>query len=172
VILALLTVALVAGLAAAAVGDLGVAMDQVTGRHDQAQARQLARGAVDWARNVLAEDARRSNVDHLGEAWAVKVPPTPVEEGEVSGELQDLSGRINLNKLVQIDGPTLQERDQFLRLLKLLGVETSEALDLTNALIDWLDRNDSPACPAAPNPPGTAPSSPPQPGQRAAGQRW
>ena len=87
VILALLTVALVAGLAAASVGDLGVAMDQVTGRHDQAQARQLARGAVDWARNVLAEDARSSSVDHLGEAWATKVPPTPVEEGEVSGEL-------------------------------------------------------------------------------------
>ncbi|WP_374498524.1 type II secretion system minor pseudopilin GspK [Zoogloea sp.] len=147
VILALLTVALVAGIAAAAVGDLGVAMDQVVGRHDQAQARQLARGAVDWARNVLAEDASRNNVDHLGEAWAVKVPPTPVEEGEVSGELQDLSGRINLNKLVQIDGPTLHERDQFLRLLKLLGVGDSEALDLTNALIDWLDRNDSPTLP-------------------------
>ena len=75
-ILALLTVAFVAGLAAAAVGDLGVAMDQVTGRHDQAQARQLARGAVDWACNVLAEDARGSTVDHLGEAWAVQVPPT------------------------------------------------------------------------------------------------
>ena len=37
VILALLTVALVAGIAAAAVGDLGVAMDQVQGRHDQAR---------------------------------------------------------------------------------------------------------------------------------------
>ena len=104
VILVLLTVALVAGLAAASVGDLGVAMDQVTGRHDQAQARQLARGAVDWARNVLAEDARSSSVDHLGEAWATKVPPTPVEEGEVSGELQELSGRLNLNNLVRADG--------------------------------------------------------------------
>ncbi|MBL8457727.1 type II secretion system minor pseudopilin GspK [Zoogloea sp.] len=147
VILALLTVALVAGIAAAAVGDLGVAMDQVIGRHDQAQARQLARGAVDWARNVLAEDVNRGNVDHLGEAWAVKVPPTPVEEGEVSGELQDLSGRFNLNKLVQIDGPNPRERDRFMRLLNHLGVGQSDALDLANALADWLDRDDSPTLP-------------------------
>ena len=139
VILALLTVALVAGLAAAAVGDLGVAMDQVTGRHDQAQARQLARGAVDWARNVLAEDARGSTVDHLGEAWAVQVPPTPVEEGELAGDIREQSGRINLNNLVQADGPDLGEMDQFLRLLAILGVGDSQALDLRAALLDWLD---------------------------------
>ncbi len=144
VILALLTVTLVAGLAAAAVGDLGVAMDQIIGRHDQAQARQLARGTVDWARNVLAEDARTTQVDHLGEAWAVKVPPTPVEEGEVSGELQDLSGRINLNNLVQAD---ILEVQQFQRLLGLVGVSDSEALTLTDALRDWLDADDEPRLP-------------------------
>lgn len=144
VILALLTVTLVAGLAAAAVGDLGVAMDQIIGRHDQAQARQLARGTVDWARNVLAEDARTTQVDHLGEAWAVKVPPTPVEEGEVSGELQDLSGRINLNNLVQAD---VLEVQQFQRLLGLVGVSDAEALTLTDALRDWLDADDEPRLP-------------------------
>lgn len=153
VILALLTVALVAGLAAASVGDLGVAMDQVTGRHDQAQARQLARGAVDWARNVLAEDARSSSVDHLGEAWATKVPPTPVEEGEVSGELQELSGRLNLNNLVRADGSSgstsadIVEVEQFQRLLGLLGTGQSEAGSLTTALLDWLDSDDTPRLP-------------------------
>ena len=153
VILALLTVALVAGLAAASVGDLGVAMDQVTGRHDQAQARQLARGAVDWARNVLAEDARSSTVDHLGEAWATKVPPTPVEEGEVSGELQELSGRLNLNNLVRADGSSgstsadIVEVEQFQRLLGLLGTGQSEAGSLTTALLDWLDSDDTPRLP-------------------------
>lgn len=168
VILALLTVALVAGLAAAAVGDLGVAMDQVTGRHDQAQARQLARGAVDWARNVLAEDARGSTVDHLGEAWAVQVPPTPVEEGELAGEIRELSGRVNLNNLVQTDGPDLAEMDQFLRLLAIVGVGDSQALDLRAALLDWLDPDDAPRLPggaeaswyAAQNPPRRAANGP------------
>jgi len=147
VILALLTVALVAGLAAAAVGDLGVAMDQVTGRHDQAQARQLARGAVDWARNVLAEDARTSQVDHLGEAWAVKVPPTPVEDGEVGGELQELSGRLNLNDVGGADGADIVAIEQFQRLLALVGVSGSDAIDLIAALLDWLDADDSPRLP-------------------------
>ena len=147
VILALLTVALVAGLAAAAVGDLGVAMDQVTGRHDQAQARQLARGAVDWARNVLAEDARGSTVDHLGEAWAVQVPPTPVEEGELAGEIRELSGRLNLNNLVQADGPNALEIEQFQRLLGSVGVGDAEALSLTAALLDWLDADEEPRLP-------------------------
>jgi len=147
VILALLTVALVAGLAAAAVGDLGVAMDQVTGRHDQAQARQLARGAVDWARNVLAEDARGSTVDHLGEAWAVQVPPTPVEEGELAGEIRELSGRLNLNNLVQTDGPDAIEIEQFQRLLASVGVGDAEAISLTAALLDWLDADEEPRLP-------------------------
>ena len=147
VILALLTVALVAGLAAASVSDLGVAMDHVAGRHDQAQARQLARGAVDWARNVLAEDARSSTVDHLGEAWAVKVPPTPVEEGEVSGELQELSGRLNLNNLASADGADIVEIEQFQRLLAILGIGDGDAQNLTAALLDWLDADDSPRLP-------------------------
>jgi len=146
VILALLTVALVAGLAAASMGDLGVAMDQVAGRHDQAQARQLARGAVDWARNVLSEDARTSQVDHLGEAWAVKVPPTPVEEGEVGGELQELSGRLNLNNLAG-DSADIVEVERFQRLLSIAGVADGDTLSLTAALLDWLDRDDSPRLP-------------------------
>ena len=168
VILALLTVALVAGLAAASVGDLGVAMDQVTGRHDQAQARQLARGAVDWARNVLSEDARSSQVDHLGEAWAVKVPPTPVEEGEVSGELQELSGRLNLNNLVLVDGTDIVEVEHFQRLLVVFGVGEGDALNLTAALLDWLDADDNPRLPGgaesawygAQNPPRRAANGP------------
>ncbi|MDD3354602.1 type II secretion system minor pseudopilin GspK [Zoogloea sp.] len=148
VILALLTVALVAGLAAATVGDLGVAMDQVIGRHDQAQARQLARGAVDWARNVLAEDGRTSSLDHPGEAWAVKIPPTPVEEGEVSGELLDLSGRFNLNSLSEgIEGASPLQVSRFVRLLGHAGVSEQDALPLAQALIDWIDPDDQPRLP-------------------------
>jgi general secretion pathway protein K len=157
VILALLTVALVAGLAAAAVGDLGVAMDQVTGRHDQAQARQLARGAVDWARNVLAEDARGSTVDHLGEAWAVQVPPTPVEEGELAGEIRELSGRVNLNNLVQLDGPDALEIEQFQRLLAASASATPRPSASPPRSSTGSTPTTSRACPAAPNPAGTAP---------------
>lgn len=147
VLLALLTLALVTGLAAAAFAELGVAIDALQGRHDQAQARQLARGAVDWARNVLSEDARTSAVDHLGEAWAIRIPPTPVDDGEVGGEIQDLSGRINLNDLLAGGTESGHTRTHFQGLLQIIGVAPPGSTALTNALLDWLDADDSPRQP-------------------------
>lgn len=142
VIVALLVVALVAGIAAAAVGDLGIALENAGGRHDQAQAHQLARAAVDWARNVLAEDARTTAVDHPGEPWAIKVPPTPVEEGEVGGEIVDYSGRFNLNNLWRGETPSAVNIARFKALLQLLGVPEGEAGARSEALLDWLDADD------------------------------
>jgi general secretion pathway protein K len=139
-ILAILTVALVAGLAAAIVGDYGAAVASVSGRHDQAQARLLARGAVDWARNILQEARRTSNYTYAGEAWATHVPPTPVEEGEVAGEIEDASGRFNLNALVDPSGLVNQDQvGAYVKLLGLLGVGSAQADDLALALVDWLD---------------------------------
>jgi len=140
-IMALLAMALVAGTAAAMIGDFGHSLEIVSGRHDQTQARILARGAVDWARNVLAEDDRTSTVDHALEPWNVKVPPTPVEEGEVSGELQDLSGLFNLNNLVSSGKVSTQNQSRMIRLLEILNIPAGRAQVLTSTLIDWLDNN-------------------------------
>jgi general secretion pathway protein K len=138
-ILAILTVALVATLAAAVTADYGAAVASVSGRHDQAQARLLARGAVDWARNVLAEDKLHgSPIDYAGEVWATHVPPTPVEEGEVSGEIQDLSGRFDLNRLASNGVADPDQVAAYERLLTLLGVTDARARDLSAALLGWL----------------------------------
>lgn len=142
VIVALLVVALVAGIAAAAVGDLGIALENAAGRHDQVQARQLARAAVDWARNVLAADARTTAVDHFGESWAIRVPPTPVDEGEVSGEISDYSGRFNLNNLLRGETVSALNVARFKALLQLLGVSEADAGAQVGALLDWLDADD------------------------------
>lgn len=103
VILALLTASLAALLAAAALADFSHAYDIRAGRYEQAQSRQLALGALDWARNVLADDRRSSANDHPGEAWAIRIPPTPVNNdpaaGIVGGHIVDLSGRFDLNAL-------------------------------------------------------------------------
>ncbi|WP_248280535.1 type II secretion system minor pseudopilin GspK [Aromatoleum aromaticum] len=138
VILALLSVALAAGLAATVLGDFGRSLDSVAGRQDQAQARLLARGAVDWARNVLADDFKRTNVDHTQEIWAVRVPPTPVGEGEVGGEIRDRSGLFNLNNLVPDGKPDPAALAQFGRLLATLGVAPADAGRLAHALVDWI----------------------------------
>lgn len=142
VVVALLTVALVAGIAAAAIGDFGFALEGAVSQHDRAQAAQLARGATEWARNVLAEDARSSNVDHLGEAWAMRVPPTPVDDGEVAGEIVDLSGRFNLNNLLRDGQPSPADLARFRRLLVGLGLSEGEALARAAALLDWIDADD------------------------------
>ncbi|MCX9157592.1 type II secretion system minor pseudopilin GspK [Niveibacterium sp. 24ML] len=140
VIMAMLTVALVAAIAASVVASFGFAVESLSGRHDLAQARWLARGAVDWARNVLADDARTtSDVDHLGETWAVKVPPTPVDEGEVSGDIEDLSGRFNLNNLAWNGAADEDAIKQFAKLLELSGETPQDAKAKSIILARWLD---------------------------------
>lgn len=144
IILALVTVMLAAAIAAAAIGSLGRSIDSSTGLQDQSQARLLARGAADWARNVLADDAMRTTVDHLGEPWAVKVPPTPVGDAEVAGEIQDWSGRFNLNNLAPDGKPDLVAADQFKRLLEALGVEAGRAIAVGDGLLGWISANPDP----------------------------
>jgi general secretion pathway protein K len=138
----MLTLALMAEIAAFVVADYGAAAELLVGRQDQNQSRWLARGAVDWARNVLAEDARTSTIDHLGEAWATHVAPTAVEDGEVSGEIVDYSGCFNLNSLVTNGRVDMLQVDAYKRLLGVLGLPPQQAAAFAAALVDWLDTND------------------------------
>jgi general secretion pathway protein K len=137
----MLTLALMAEIAALVVADYGSAMELLVGRQDQGQSRWLARGAVDWARNVLAEDARTSSSDHLGEMWATRIAPTPVEDGEVGGEIVDYSGYFNLNGLAENGVAVAEQVESYKRLLQLIGVPPQDAASLAAALVDWLDAN-------------------------------
>ncbi|MCB1914185.1 MAG: type II secretion system minor pseudopilin GspK [Rhodocyclaceae bacterium] len=142
VVTALLTVALVAGLASALVADYGAGLESLAGRRDQAQARWLARGAVDWGRNVLADDRRRTRVDHLGETWAIRVPPMAVEEGEVGGELQDLSGLFNVNNLAPAGEASEANAEAFVRLASATGISAVEAAEIARRIADWIDSDE------------------------------
>ncbi len=100
------------------------------------QAYAYALAAESWARVTLRRDARESDYDWLDEDWATALPPIAVEGGLVSGLVEDLQGRFNLNNLIGEDGK-VSEADQayFTRLLDLLGLEKS----LADNLIDWID---------------------------------
>jgi len=50
-------------------------------------------GRLDWARAVLSDDRRSNSVDHLGEPWALRLPPMPVDKGELSGYIEDQHGQ-------------------------------------------------------------------------------
>jgi general secretion pathway protein K len=102
------------------------------------QAQLLARGLEDWAGKVLRRDRAKNDRDHLGEIWAQGLPPTPVEQGMVFGQISDLQGRINLNNLVGNEATAADLTEKRLgRLLESCGGVASE----TAAIADWLDKD-------------------------------
>lgn len=80
---AMLTVSLVAMLAAGAVWQQWRTVEVESTKRQHAQAQWLLLGALDWARVILREDARSGNpdapTDHLAEPWAI-----PLQEARLS----------------------------------------------------------------------------------------
>jgi general secretion pathway protein K len=122
VVLAMGVVAL-AAIAAAAM----LASQSTWARHaelsaEHAQARALVQAGVDWARALLYDDRRLGGVDHLGEPWAMRLPPVPVDNGELVGQIDDQQGAFNLNNV--FSGARLNPVQvlQWRRLLQILGL--------------------------------------------------
>lgn len=107
---------------------------------EHVQAQTLIQAGVDWTRALLSDDFRTSNVDHLGEPWALRLPPMPVENGELSGHIDDQQGAFNLNNLVNDGKINLAQLAHFKRLLSILGLPPA----LADALADWLDADSEP----------------------------
>jgi general secretion pathway protein K len=153
-LLAMLTVALVATLASAALWQQWRASEVEQADRQRVQAGWILTGALDWARLILREDARSNqssgNGDHFGEPWAM-----PLEEARLSsflaadksnntddnalqaflsGEVIDLQSRLNFTNLVRTVGSgntaktEISEVDlrSFSRLYQLLGLPEAE----------------------------------------------
>jgi general secretion pathway protein K len=135
-IMALLAVALATMLSSTMLWRQDLWLRQVETQRDLAQTRLIADAGIEWARAVLAYDARTSSFDHVGEPWAVRVPPSRVEDGEIGGEMIDEQGKWNLNNLLTGDGSVnAKEQEVFRRLLRLLELPPV----LAATLADWLD---------------------------------
>lgn len=102
---------------------------------DHAQAQVLIQAGVDWARAVLGDDRRLNDVDHLKEPWALRLPPMPVDNGELAGYIEDQQGAFNLNNLVAGGKINVAQLQRFRRLLAVLGLPDA----LASSLADWLD---------------------------------
>ncbi len=141
-ITAMLTVAMVAGMAATALGLQWRNVEVESAERTRVQSLWVLTGALDWARLILREDAREGGPDHLAEPWAV-----PLEEARIStflaadkttseedllqqvflsGRISDLQGRLNVYNLVE--GTRISEPDYqaFARLFQLLGLPEQE----------------------------------------------
>jgi len=143
VITAILVVALVASAASFMAWQQQLWLRQVENLGGQAQSRVVALAALQWARSALAQDARSSSVDHLGEGWAQPLSPLPVEGGELSGGLSDQQGLFNLNSLVREGKASAADLAVFQKLLDLLQLPPG----LAGAVVDWIDPDAEPTYP-------------------------
>ena len=140
IVLAMGVVALAAMAAAAILVSQSTWARPVELTTDHIQARAVLLAGADWARAVLADDRLVSNVDHLGEPWALKLPPLPVENGELIGQIEDQQGAFNLNNLVTEGKINVTQLAHFRSLLATLGLPP----ELADALADWIDTDSEP----------------------------
>jgi general secretion pathway protein K len=103
----------------------------------QEQVMQVALGAEAWAIEVLRADFERNNRQvTLDQAWATPLMELPIDGGSLTGQLEDMEGRFNVNNLVNPDGTkNLFAFAWFQRLLAKLQLEPKWA----SLLLDWID---------------------------------
>jgi general secretion pathway protein K len=140
IVLAMGVVALAAMAAAAIMVSQSTWARQVELTTDHIQARAVLLAGADWARALLADDRRLGNVDHLGEPWALKLPPLPVENGELVGQIEDQQRAFNLNNLVTQGKINVAQLAHLRSLLATLGLPD----ELADALADWIDEDSQP----------------------------
>jgi general secretion pathway protein K len=109
---------------------------------DRVQAQWLQRAAIDFARLVLVEDQRNSQIDHLGEAWALPLAdgkiadflkntdvPDEIAAVTLQGQLIDAQSQLNLSNLWDKDFKAVNPNgvEAYGRLLEALGLDKNLA---------------------------------------------
>jgi general secretion pathway protein K len=151
ILTAMLTVVLVASLAASALWQQWRGIEIEAAERSRTQSSWVLTGALDWARLILREDARKGGADHLAEPWAIPLAQArlstflaadrsdtlPAEEAQdafLSGQMQDLQARLNITNLV-LDGKTHEPTElAFQRLFKHLKLPARELTLLTEQI--------------------------------------
>ena len=138
--LAMLVAALAATVAVALAAGQQRWMTDVENRRDQVQAQSLALAGVQWARQILQDDARRGSLDYLGEPWSLPLPATPIANGVIEGRIEDAQARFNLNNVALDSTLGATERQRLARVLASRGVAPA----MLDALADWIDADATP----------------------------
>ena len=149
----MLTVSLVAMLAAGAAWQQWRTVEVESTERQHAQAQWLLLGALDWARIILREDARSGNpdtpTDHLAEPWAIPLQEARLstflsanasddwlaQQVYLSGQISDLQARLNVSNLLQSNQIDLKSLQAFERLFQALSLPTAELNPLAQGLV-------------------------------------
>lgn len=150
---AMLTVTLVATIAAAALWQQWRSIEVESADRQRVQSTWILTGALDWARLILREDLREGRVDHLAEPWAVPLQEarlstflaadqnnnaatetTEADQVFLSGEISDLQSRLNLTNLVESGTLKKEWVEVFERLFDVLGLPRAQLATMTSNL--------------------------------------
>ena len=151
-LMAMLTVTLVATLAAASLWQQWRSVEVEAAERQRVQSGWILTGALDWARLILREDGR-GGTDHLGEPWAVALQESRLStflaadrnntggmdsdeqlDAFLSGQITDLQSRLNINNLVQDSKISEVSLAAFGRLFELLNLPPLELTLLSTQL--------------------------------------
>ena len=146
---AMLTVTLVATLAATALWQQWRSVEVEAAERARVQSTWLLTGALDWARLILRQDASAGGADHLAEPWAVPLQEARLStflsmdsssadadrDAFLSGQITDLQGRMNLTNLIEDGKLSVPASQALARLFDQLGLPASELNPLTQQLV-------------------------------------
>lgn len=138
-ITALLVLALAAMLAFAFVSQTRISLEAQSNTQRAEQALEYARGLNDFAVIGLLRDADQGTLDSRGESWAQSLPPLPIPNGQLTGYLEDLDGRINVNGFAATE-PEIRQSTR--ALLSNLLTQLNLDLRLAAHIEDAIDQDD------------------------------
>jgi general secretion pathway protein K len=135
------------------------------------QSRLLLRGALDWARSILREDAAHTTTDALNEPWAQPLAETRLDQlGEssalasqasMSGSIEDAQSRLNLHNLARADcSPDDLQRAVLARLVSELSLPEPTADLISTYVVQTCARGAAGAPTGAPGAPNGSTASP------------
>lgn len=115
---------------------------------DEYKASMLTRAAVQAARAVLQQDLLREKMtgqkyDGPTDIWAMPIKNYAIGDGFLTAQIQDETGKLNLNDLASSSGGDIEQKKKLVRakrLFELLRINPS----LVDALIDWIDQDEIP----------------------------
>jgi len=146
-IMVLLAMALIVMMATGMIRQQNLRIYKASHAMAQNQGFAIALGSEDFAKSMLRRDYDQdkednSFVDDTSEFWFTNSAILPLDEesGLVEVQIEDMSGRFNLNDLVDSQSGAVDEvaKKRFDKLLQILGVTDFR----TDAIIDWIDEND------------------------------
>jgi len=135
-ITAVMITAVIAIAAVAMASQQTLALRRTSNIIDSDRAYVFALGVESWAQQMLMRDLKQSKIDSLEEDWAQQLPPIAVEGAMVTGHMEDMQARFNLNNLIDKKGKaSALDLKRFRQLLTVVGVDSG----LADGVVDWID---------------------------------